>query len=152
MKKIVTWITRLSNRSGKQSSPKFLKTRLRPVLLLYDKFQRIEVPTRDSFSSRILKVCNLSRVEARYSCVHLKIGQSRSTNCKSRIIKLRFKYYSSRVIPPESARYSYPSYSRIQSFFGVVKRGRVICRNLLYESDPNAQPKPYSFKLELPVS
>ena len=30
------------------------------------KFRRIGVPTRDSFSSRVLKVCNPSRVEARY--------------------------------------------------------------------------------------
>ena len=30
------------------------------------KFRRIGVPTQDSFSSRVLKVCNLGRVEARY--------------------------------------------------------------------------------------
>ena len=33
-----------------------------------NKFRRIGVPTRDSFSSRVLKVCNLSQVEARYLC------------------------------------------------------------------------------------
>ena len=42
------------------------------------KFWRIRVPTRDSFSSRVLKVCNLSRVEARYW--KPKIVFSRSTN------------------------------------------------------------------------
>ena len=42
------------------------------------KFWRIRVPTRDSFSSRNLKVCNLSQVEARYR--KLKIVLSRSTN------------------------------------------------------------------------
>ena len=33
---------------------------------LISKFRLIGVPTRDSFSSRVLKVCNLSRVEAQY--------------------------------------------------------------------------------------
>ena len=33
---------------------------------LVTKFRLIGVPTRDSFSSRVLKVCNPSRVNARY--------------------------------------------------------------------------------------
>ena len=41
------------------------------------KFRQIGVPTRDSFSSHVLKVCNQSRVEARYW--KPKIGVSRST-------------------------------------------------------------------------
>ena len=46
--------------------------------LLFSKFRRIGVPTRDSFSRRILKACNLGRVEARY--LKPKIVFSRSTN------------------------------------------------------------------------
>ena len=44
---------------------------------LISKFRLIGVPTRDSFSSRVLKVCNLSRVEAQY--LKTKIVFSRST-------------------------------------------------------------------------
>ena len=67
------------------------------------------------------------------SCVHLQIGQSWSTNCKSRILKFRFKYYSSRVITPDSARYSYPSNSRIPSFFWVAKRGQNLFAEIWYK-------------------
>ena len=52
-------------------------------------------------------------------------------NCKSQFLNFQLEYYSSRVITPDSARYSYPSNSRIPSFFRVAKRGRVICQNLL---------------------
>ena len=45
---------------------------------LHTKFRRIGVPTRYSFSRRILKVCNLGQVEARYW--KPKIVFSRSTN------------------------------------------------------------------------
>ena len=94
------------------------------------KFRRIRVPTQYSFSRQILKVCNLDRVEARYLCVHLQIGQSQCTNCKSQILKFQFIYYSSQVITPDSAWYSSPSNSRIPIFFRVAKWGRVIGRNL----------------------
>ena len=63
--------------------------------------------------------------------MHLKIVQSQSTNCKCRILKFRFKYYSSRVITPDSAWYSYPNNSQLPSFFRVAKRGQVIRRNLM---------------------
>ena len=121
---------------------------------LNTKFRRIGVPTRDSFSRRILKASNLGRVEARY--LKPKIVFSRSTNtspvrnrsntivhtqilihvmtifsCKSQILKFWFKYYLSRVITHDSAQYSYPSNSRLLSFFRVAKRGWVIRRNLI---------------------
>ena len=46
--------------------------------LLATKFRQIGVPTRDLFLSRVLKVCNLGRVEAPYW--KPKIVLSRSTN------------------------------------------------------------------------
>ena len=130
------------------------------------KFQWIGVPTRDSFSRRILKASNLGRVEARYLKPKIVFSQSTntspvqngsntiihtqilirvmtifspnasifvfawSTNCKSRILKSWFEYYSSQVLTPNSARYLYPSNSWIPSFFLVAKRGRVIRWNL----------------------
>ena len=120
------------------------------------KFWQIGVPTRDSFSSCLFKVCNLGRVEARYW--KPKIVFSRSTNTspvrtrwniiihtrilihvmtffsrnayKRQILKFWFEYYSSRVITPNSAWY--PSNSWIPSFFWVAKQGRVIRRNLIF--------------------
>ena len=46
-------------------------------------------------------------------------------------IQFWFKYYSSPVITPDSARYLYPNKSQILSFFRVAKRGWVIRRNLI---------------------
>ena len=88
------------------------------------KFRRSGVPTRDSFSRGILKVCVLGRVEARYS------GQTRSTNCKSRICKFRIEYYSSPVITPALTWYSTPNNTWIPSYSWITKRSRVICQNL----------------------
>ena len=104
-----------------------------------NKFRRIGVPTQDSFSCGVVKVCNLSRVEARYwkpkivfSCsTNTSPVRTRSNICKSRILKIRFKYNLSQVITPNSARYLYPNNSWIPSFFWVSKRGRVIRRNLV---------------------
>ena len=127
---------------------------------IYTKFRRIGVPTLDLFSSRILKVCNLSRGKAQYgkpkivfsrstntspvptrsniivhtqilTCVMTFFSQNASLFCKSQILKFRFEYYSSRVIALDLARYLYPSYSQIPSFFRVAKRGWVIRRNLV---------------------
>ena len=55
--------------------------------------------------------------------MHLQIGQSQSTNCKSRILKFWFEYNLSRVITPDLAQYSYPNNSRIPSFFSSSKAG-----------------------------
>ena len=68
-----------------------------------NKFWRIRVPTLDSFSSRVLKVCNLSRVEARY--LKPKIVFSRSTitspvrTCSNiaRIVKAEFQSPDSNI-------------------------------------------------------
>ena len=104
------------------------------------------VPTRDSCLRRILKACNLGRVEAQY--LKPKIVFSRSTNTSPVLVLtnhpslaymntdscndvFRFEYYSSRVITHDSARYLYPSNSRIPSFFRVAKQGRVIRRNFV---------------------
>ena len=61
--------------------------------------------------------------------MHLKIGQSRSTNCKCRILKFWFEYYSSRVITPILLDIRTRIITENRVFF---ERGQVICRNLLY--------------------
>ena len=120
---------------------------------LRGKFRRIGVPTRDLFLSRVLKVCNLGQVEAQYWKPKIMFSLSTNTspvrtrsniivhtlgfslilcNCKSQISKFGFKYYSSRVVTPDSVRYSNPSNSRIPSLFWVAKRNRVIRRNLVW--------------------
>ena len=109
------------------------------------KFWRSRVSTRDSFSRRILKVCNLGRVEAGYwkpkivfirstntslvrNCsniivytwilIHvMNFFSQNSTNCKSRFLKFRLEYYSSQVLTPKSAKYSTPINCRIPSYF-----------------------------------
>ena len=50
-------------------------------------------------------------------------------NCKSRISKCRIDYDSSQVIT-YSTWYLTPNNTRIQSFFRIAKRGRVVCWNL----------------------
>ena len=46
------------------------------------------------------------------------------------ILKFKFEYYSSWVITPDLARYSYPSNSQTPNFFWVAKQGQVIRPNL----------------------
>ena len=124
--------------------------------MLFCKFLQIRVQNRDLFSSWVLKVFNLGRVEARYwkpkivfrqiparfelahliglrACIY-KSAKVEAQIVKTRILKFRFKYYLSRVITLDSARYSYPSKSRIPSFFRVAKRGWVSHRNLAFRT------------------
>ena len=63
--------------------------------------------------------------------MRVQINQSRSTNCKSRILKFRFENYLSQVITFDLSRYLHQSNSWIPSFFRVAKRSRVIRPNLL---------------------
>ena len=77
------------------------------------KFRRSGVPTQDSFSRRILKVCVLSRVEARFWNPKIVFIRSMNTSPVP-------KWLNTKV-----------STTRLSSFFRVAKRGRVIRQNLL---------------------
>ena len=105
----------------------------------FNQIQRSGVTTCDSFPRQILKVCVLGRVEAWYWKPNIVFRQTTNISpvrtcliitCKSRICKFWIEYYSSRVTTPNSTWYSTPNITRIPSFFGIVKRGWVICQNL----------------------
>ena len=71
-----------------------------------------------------------------------------SKSKSSWVIKLmdRGRYYSSRVINPNSARYLTPNKGWLPSYFRITTPGRVICQNLHDTSVVSRAPKLYSTK------
>ena len=62
-----------------------------------------------------------------YSPVHQQIGQTRSTNCKSRFYKLKLECYSSQII----TQCSTPNKGRFANYFWIVTPSRVIRQSLI---------------------
>ena len=128
-------------RNGKLRQLKFLAHLATRNKILQLKFRRSGVPTRDSFSRRILKVCVLGWVKARYwkpkfvfrffspagICSNITVH----TQILIRVMTIFSQITSSRVITPDLAWYSTLNNTRIPSFFRIAQRGRVIRRNLL---------------------